>query len=224
MKLLTVDNAKTSKGEELGILTGILYLNPAVTDKLCPYASSECRALCLVQAGRAEFIPAVTIARTRKTNEFLANRQAFIETLRKDFKALIKRAKRQGLKAAVRLNGTSDILWERLIDFSEFPEIQFYDYTKIPLKFRKLASNYHLTFSFSGANWNECEAAMAQGTNVAVVFAGKTMPSEYKGKQVIDGTTHDVRFLDSISGQIVGLCVKGRQAKKAQGNKFFVVV
>lgn len=216
-KLLTIGNAKTVKGEELGILTGILYLNPAVTDKLCPFASSHCRELCLVQAGRAEFIPAIMVARTRKTNEFLNNRAAFIDTLKSDIRKLERKAQRKGMKAAVRLNGTSDILWERFIDFAEFPNVQFYDYTKIPLRHRRRAANYHLTFSFSGTNAIECSNALAQGVNVAMVFA-KSIPSEYQGHKVIDGTTHDVRFMDNRHGVIVGLCAKGRKAKLAAKN------
>lgn len=223
MKLLTIGNAKTKRGESLGVLTGILHLNPATTDKLCPYASAECKALCLVNSGRSEFMPMINEARTRKTIAFLENRQAFVAQLAKDITALEKRAKKLGLRAAVRLNGTSDILWERFIDFAEFPEVQFYDYTKIPIRFRKLAANYHLTFSFSGHNWNECDKALEQGVNVAIVFDG-TIPSKFMGRTVIDGTDHDVRFMDAERGAIVALVPKGKRAKLAakQGTPFIV--
>jgi hypothetical protein len=56
--LLGVQNAKTSKGESLGYLTGIMYLAPANTVKglnLCPFASSGCKAACLYSAGRGKF-------------------------------------------------------------------------------------------------------------------------------------------------------------------------
>ena len=225
MKLLTVGDAKTTKGEELGILTGILYLNPAVkTSTLCPYASEECKALCLVSSGRAEIYPMVMQARSRKSTEFLSNRSAFIDQLRLDIKVIARRAKRKGMVPAIRLNGTSDILWERLSGLlEEFPEIQFYDYTKVPLKYRRMPANYHLTFSFSGHNWEDCIDAIAQGVNVAIVFSG-AIPSTYKGLEVVDGTTHDVRFLDSIRGGVVGLCAKGSKARKAekQGSAFIV--
>lgn len=225
MKLLTIGDAKTSKGESLGILTGILYLNPAVkVNTLCPYASDGCKALCLVSSGRAEIFPSVMIARSRKTNEFLTNRQAFIDQLRKDIAALVRRAKRKGMKPAIRLNGTSDILWERLTTLmEEFSDVQFYDYTKVPLQFRRRPANYHLTFSFSGHNWQACEDALEQGVNVAIVFDG-AMPTSFRGYEVIDGTLHDVRFLDSIKGGIVGLCPKGSKARKAAklGSAFIV--
>lgn len=223
MKLLTVGDAKTSKGESLNVLTGILYLNPAVADKLCPFATSHCRALCLVNSGRAEIFPAVMDARTRKTNWFLNDRESFIAQLLKDIKALERRAAKRGMKAAVRLNGTSDILWERLIDMPAFPNVQFYDYTKIPLKHRKRSKNYYLTFSFSGDNFEACTEALNAGVNVAMVFE-KQIPKTFKGHKVIDGTKHDVRFMDKKRSVIIGLCAKGSRAKRAAkiGNPFIV--
>ena len=224
MKLLTVGNAKTSRGESLGILTGILHLNPHADERLCPYASTECKLNCLVKSGRAEFMPAITVARTKKTREFYENRQAFVEQLRKDIKALAKRAAKLGMVPAVRLNGTSDILWEKLTSLMvDFPEVQFYDYTKVPLRYRGKLANYHLTFSYSGDNWDDCLEAISRGINIAVVFAGN-MPSEWRGLEVIDGTVHDVRFIDSIKGGVVGLCPKGRTAKlAAKSNSKFIV-
>jgi hypothetical protein len=223
MKLLSIGNAKTRLGEELNVLTGILYLNPAVNEKLCPFATDACREICLVKAGRAEFMPNVMIGRTRKTEWFLSDRVSFLAQLHKDIEALRRKAKRQGMKAAIRLNGTSDILWERLIDMNQYPDVQFYDYTKIPLKHRKLTRNYHLTFSFSGDNEIACNEALASGFNVAVVFE-RNIPKAFNGRKVIDGTTHDVRFKDRGKGLYVGLCAKGKIAKQAAkaGSKFFV--
>lgn len=223
-KLLGTANAKTVHGEDLGWLTGILYLNPKMArQRLCPYSSDACFLACLVDAGRGIMRP-VKESRARKTSFFLENRQAFIDQLKLEIAKLIKKAERKGMKLAIRLNGTSDILWEKLSDIIQsFPTVQFYDYTKIPLRYRGKLDNYHLTFSFSGENWKDCEEAMAQGVNVAIVFNGE-IPSEYKGHEVIDGTVHDARFLDSIKGHIVGLCTKGHEAKKlaAQGMNFIV--
>jgi len=224
MKLLTEGNAKTSLGESYGYLTGILYLNPRTNRaKLCPYASESCFTNCLVDSGLGQVYPKINAARARKTMEFLSNRQAFIDTLRQDIKALIRRAKRLNLIPAIRLNGTSDILWEKLSSLMvEFSEVQFYDYTKVPLQHRGQLPNYHLTFSFSGDNWQACEDAMNRGVNVAVVFAGD-IPDSYKGHEVIDGTEHDLRFLDK-KNVIVGLCIKGNEAKKrAKQNSDFLV-
>ena len=215
--LLGYSNAKTVHGVELGYLTCILYLDPKSNRaKLCPYSSDACFDACLVSAGRGVMTP-VKVAREQKTANFFANRKAFIEQLKEEIAYYSRRAERKGLKLAVRLNGTSDILWEKLSDIIQsFPEIQFYDYTKVPLQYRGKLSNYHLTFSYSGTNWQDCENAIAQGVNVAVVFSGE-LPTTYRGRKVIDGTVHDVRFLDE-SSVIVGLCTKGNHAKKLKSD------
>jgi hypothetical protein len=51
---------------------------------------------------------------------------------------------------------------------------------------------------------------------VAVVFAGKTLPDTYLGRNVINGDEHDARFLDPV-GCIVGLKAKGKAKKDMSG-------
>lgn len=214
MKLLTVENAKTTKGESLGYLTGILYLAPSNLSgaNLCPYSSAGCRAACLNTAGRGRF-DSIQEARIIKTLHFLNNRAGFIEQLREDIKALVRSAQRQGLKPCVRLNGTSDIPWERIAPelFEEFSDVQFYDYTKWPEDSRtNRPVNYHLTQSY-----NEEIGLINQALNLAVVFRDK-LPDTFYGVKVIDGTEHDLRFLDE-SGVIVGLIAKGKAKKDVSG-------
>jgi hypothetical protein len=117
----------------------------------------------------------------------------------------------------VRLNGTSDIAWERVDPdlFQLFSGVQFYDYTKSPQRMRNyltglLPENYHLTFSRTESNEPECSKVLARGGNVAVCFA--TLPPlgiEYLGAPVVNGDAHDLRFQDR-SGVVVGLTAKGR--------------
>ena len=54
------------------------------------------------------------------------------------------------------------------------------------------------------------------GVNVAVVFIGESLPTEWLGRPVIDGTTHDMRFLDP-QGVIIGLLAKGRARRDGSG-------
>ncbi len=80
MKLLTVENAKTIKGESLGYLTGILYLAPSNESGVmntCVMATEGCKTGCLYGAGRAAIFPAVKAARIRKTIEFHNDREGF---------------------------------------------------------------------------------------------------------------------------------------------------
>src|SRR5262249_14983912 len=94
---------------------------------------------------------------------------------------LLPRATREGLTPVVRLNGTSDLPWERISGYSgrslmaRFPSVQFYDYTKNPHRMRaflagELPANYHLTFSRSECNTADALNMLARGGNVAVVF------------------------------------------------------
>lgn len=224
MKLLTVENAKTIKGESLGYLTGILYLAPASESGVintCPMSTAGCRADCLYTAGRASFTPSIITARIRKTKWYASDRAGFIEQLRKDIAALIKKAKRMHLIPAVRVNGTSDLPQLSRQMAREFPEAQFYDYTKIPRPWDRVSANYHLTFSLSESNLSDAVEVLQRGMNVAAVFnvkRGAALPDTWKGFSVIDGDTHDLRFLDQHRlGLVIGLRAKGRAKKSTSG-------
>lgn len=131
-----------------------------------------------------------------------------------DITALIARADRDGLRPAVRLNGTSDLPWLALQLSARFPQVQFYDYTKLPRPHLRVRPNYHITFSLHESNLELALDALAHGINVAVVFdtrRGQPLPELWRGYPVIDGDAHDLRFLDA-RGSIVGLRAKG-QAK-----------
>lgn len=221
--LLTTENAKTIKGEELGFLTGILYLAPANEagrGNLCAGKTTGCETGCLFTAGRASFTPSIIVARIAKTHFLFDDREAFLNSLRYDISALIRKAKREKLTPAVRINGTSDQPWIALQMAQEFPSVQFYDYTKLPHAWTRVRANYHLTFSHSETNANECRAALAHGLNVAVVFdvkRGAELPTEFMGARVIDGDMHDLRFLNGYDGAIIGLRAKGEAKKDTSG-------
>ena len=98
----------------------------------------------------------------------------------------------------------------------EFPRVQFYDFTKLSKPELRVRSNYWVTFSYSGANLAESLRALKAGVNVSVVFStakGEALPASWNGFQVIDGDTHDLRFLDP-KGVIVGLRAKGDARKQ----------
>ena len=146
---------------------------------------------------------------------FFEDREAFLKILRKDIVALEKKAVKLGMKPAVRLNGTSDINWVRFNIMKDFPNVQFYDYTKVIKNLTKSIPNYNITFSRNEANDDDCKEALKKGFNVAVVFStkkGEELPVRWQNYPVVDGDETDVRFLDN-SGSIVGLRAKG-QAKK----------
>jgi hypothetical protein len=74
----------------------------------------------------------------------------FKQDVIEDIRKLVRICERDNLRPAVRLNGTSDIAWEREWRelFDMFPQVQFYDYTKDPSRLaysHYLPTNYHLT-------------------------------------------------------------------------------
>ena len=220
MKLLTLGNTKTVKGEAMGFQTYIMHLAPSTLSgyQTCPMASEGCASACLNTAGRGRFT-AIQEARIRKTKWFFEDRESFMIQLVKDIEAAIRKAKREGFTPVFRLNGTSDIRWETVAVngfvniMAMFPQVQFYDYTKLPNR-RNVPSNYHLTFSRSESNEIDALRMLGQGMNVAVVF--DELPAKWAGVKVIDGTETDLRFLDE-KGVIVGLVAKGKAKKDNSG-------
>ena len=222
MKLLTTKNYKTTKGEKMGVLTGILYLAPAKISgyEVCPKRSEGCTAACLYTAGMGKFSN-VQQARINKTKMFFEDRDTFLNQLRKDITALVRKAKKLNMTPAVRLNGTSDIEWTRFTLMNEFPEIQFYDYTKVLNRLEKeRPTNYHITFSKNESNDADCVSALKLGANVAVVFntkKDKPLPESWNGYPVFDGDDTDLRFMDPSGGYVIGLRAKGRAKKDTTG-------
>ena len=217
--LLSVSSdAKTVKGETLGFLTGILYLAPANTTKwnTCSMAkTAKCDVACLYKAGRGA-MNSVQTARINKTIWFFEDRQSFMQQLVVDIDKLFFKAKRMGLTPLVRLNGTSDIQWESIpINgykniFEAFPDVQFYDYTKIANR-TDLPANYDLTFSYSGVEGFQpfVTKALLNNMRIAVVFRKEQdIPQSFMGIPVVSGDKSDVRHLDDKV--IVGLYAKGK--------------
>ena len=225
-KLLGINtNYKTIKSEKVGVLTGIIYMSPYNLSgkNVCPGASAGCAAACLNTAGRGA-MGVVQKARLKKTNRFWDDRGQFLQDLAAEIAKLQKQAEAKGLKAAVRLNGTSDLPYERykvgdtgMNIMQLFPEVQFYDYTKLENRIvgQQLPANYHLTFSRAEDNDHKLDDVLKH-TSAAVVFSGE-LPSKWRGYPVIDGDEHDARFTDAGPGVIIGLTAKGKAKHDASG-------
>lgn len=225
--LLSTSNIKTQKGVKLGYATYVLHLAPADLSGVintCPKATLGCKLGCLNTSGHGGMYidiedSVVQQARIRKTKWFATGRESFLEALVVDIKRAIKQATKKGLIPVFRLNGTSDISWEKYkINgkniFELFPNVQFYDYTKVLHRKVGHIQNYHLTFSRGESNQTDVDYAIANGMNVAYVF-DKT-PQTYDGITVFNGDDTDLRFLDP-TGVIVGLKAKGRARKDKSG-------
>jgi hypothetical protein len=249
--LLNIDaNAKTVKGQKRGYMTAVLYLAPWKVSgiNVCPFAEQAgCAATCLNTAGRggiaskrfrtaAGLMPdnAAQRARIARTRFFHEDRDGFMTLLQREIELFIGRAERKGLTPVVRLNGTSDIVWERIpvrsaypvasfgaTIFDVFPDLQFYDYTKIAKRFgRPRPDNYHLCLSYSLASRKYAEtctrAHEEHGASLIVVVRDDEVKQFHVDLGGIDGDEHDLRFLDP-DGSMVYLKAKGRARKETNG-------
>lgn len=193
VELLTVGNPKTLKGSGKGYATAVLHLAPAWQSgyNTCPAHSKECAAACLNTSGRGAMAK-TQAARVKRTKLFFEDRPLFMQHLHLDIERFSLNAERLGFVPVFRLNGTSDIRWERHGVPQKYPDLQWYDYTKVPNR-KGVPPNYHLTFSFSGNNLEACRQALANGMSVAVPFMKR--PERWLGYPVVDGDEDDLRFM-----------------------------
>ena len=222
-KLLSTANPKIQKGTKMGYLSFILHLAPADLSgrETCPKRTVGCTAACLNTAGRGgmfkrgENTNMIQKARIRKTEYFYNDRAGFMKDLYADICKGIRLANKLGLTPVFRLNGTSDLSWEKYEMtegknvFDVFAGIQFYDYTKVLGRKVKHIENYHLTFSKADGNDADVAEALMQGMSVVAVY--DKIPA---GVPSADET--DLRFLDP-KGIMLGLKAKGRAKKDYSG-------
>lgn len=241
-KLLTPGNPKTAKGMKKGFMTFVLHMAPANLSgfEVCPKRTNGCTLACLNTAGRGGMLAGVSSltfdmisagkqnhiqkARIRRARRYFTERQAFMTDFVADVRKAIKWCERFDLIPVFRPNGTSDLRYETVKIASEgnrtifevFPDVQFYDYTKLANR-RNIPANYDLTFSRAESNSLDVYTAIANGMRVAAVFrtvktVRQYMETGFDGFTVIDGDDSDLRFLEP-SGVIVGLYAKGANGK-----------
>jgi len=214
-------NAKTIKGDGSEYMTAITYLKPFqtviknVTHNLCAMAeTASCHVGCLYSAGRGQMTNVQT-ARLRKTQLWIKDKQTYLDLLRKDLTIFQRRCERNNIQACYRPNGTSDTPWENYGIIEEFPDIQWYDYTKIMKRaYKKLPKNYHLTLSYSEGNpeyaKSVLQAVKDTGKNMAVVFRDQlNIPDYFLGIKTFSMDNDDLRFLDP-QGMCGALYAKGK--------------
>lgn len=234
-----ISNPKVAKNAGVGVLTAPLHLLPADLSgwNVCPMATEGCKRGCLHTAGNPAYMAGKRRSRRARTRAYFLARDAFMVALAADIQKLQRKARRENMRCGVRLNATSDIVWERMpVTIGErvypnlmamFPDVLFYDYTKRPNR-KNLPRNYYLTFSLAEGNDAQAAEALDNGFNVAAVFRvkrGHPLPKRFQLNvgplwhgpiRVIDGDAHDFRPIDP-RGVIVGLRAKGEAIKDRHG-------
>lgn len=221
MKLITLNQVKMLKSSKLGYLSAALNLQPFIKlhgIKTCPNAGL-CAKTCLAAAGRNRFDEA-SIARLRRTKLYIDQQDTFYKLLIADIEALIRKANREDYIPTMRLNCLSDLTFEddNVLGtgkniFELFPQLQFIDYTKRYVRmFKKLPSNYHLTYSINEKTPSGVVKDIYKRTNLnaCMVFSPYIPESAIiDGVQfkVVSGDDTDLRHLDK-RGVIIGLKYK----------------
>ena len=186
-------------------------LSLAPSDIACPASRmAGCQKPCLMSAGYGKF-DNVKSGREKKRDWLFDDRPAFLEQLTKELHNFDKLTKKQGVQGVVRLNVISDIVWEHS-NYEipqQFPDLFFYDYTKMSGRLGNTPSNYELMFSWSGMpNYQpSVNRAMQTDTPIAVVF-DCDFPRKFLGRAVFDGDKSDL-FNITRRGGVIALKAKG---------------
>jgi hypothetical protein len=225
-------SSKFMHSYEHGVATYSIYLASSNLSgfKVCPN-DKHCKEHCLNGSGRAmmELLKGgnkIMNSRVKKTQLFFVNRDYFMQMMIAEIKMHRLQSELDGLEFSVRINATSDINIEDFVYDGKnilemFPDVQFYDYTKVftRLELSKKYDNYDLTYSYNGYNWMLCQQAFRNGFRVAAVFE-KELPKSFHGYEVVNGDLYDARYLDN-KNVIVGLKYK-MPASSVKNNKFTI--
>lgn len=204
-------SAKMKYSYNNGTSTYCLYMAPSNMSgyEVCPN-SKHCKAFCLNGSGRnkGDIISRgfeesnINKARIKKTKCFFENKELFMKLLVMEINKAREIAKMKNMDFSVRLNGTSDISPEDFILDGKnileiFPDVQFYDYTKMPQRINLMRKypNYDVTLSYNGYNNIASKTFLENDGKVAVVFYGK-LPKKFMGYPVHDSNDYDMRYLD----------------------------
>ena len=164
-------------------------------------------------------------SRIVKTRLFFANRDVFMRLMIEEIIREQRKAKLIGNEFSIRLNATSDLSptlfqYNGMCILDIFPNVMFYDYTKVPHRFDLLQehSNYDITWSIDGSEENKRIGLeyMERGGRCAVVFGTETLPKTWCSYEVINGDEYDMRYVDG--NVIVGLKFKKTASNYVNGH------
>lgn len=176
---------------------------------VCPN-SEYCKDNCLNGSGhnrldRISKKGSIDRSRIIKTRLFFANREVFMRIMIHEIEKERKKAEKNGTFFSIRLNCTSDInpiafTLEGKNILEIFPDVQFYDYTKVPSRIAVADkySNYDITWSIDGSEKNREIGLefLKNGGRVAVVYGENDMPKTWYGYECGNGDETDYRPSD----------------------------
>ena len=112
-----------------------------------------------------------------------------------------------GVDLAIRLNSTSDLPFYNVIDMqalcNDISNLDhFYDYTKIPTRYKVQSEFYHLTYSYSELSKDKW---LSRFDRVAVVVTYADKKKLLNDASFTDGDLHDLRKFDETKIVLLGV-------------------
>jgi hypothetical protein len=217
----------------------VQYLLPANQSgivNVCPWSTAGCRSLCLSTSGRLGFDAGQTAMHARVA--FLAaDSLQYLAQLLQEVARHARKATKKGATFVLRLNGTSDLLWDSVKGLQDLvrktaaaagqPCMYFQDYSKRPAALAAAAKKEGWHVTLSATERHKTAADFLPGMAVVVdIDRRQPLPAMFANMSVIDGdNTHgDLRILDSQhdAAAVVLLRAKGKARKAAAGRSLFV--
>lgn len=168
---------------------------------VCPWADG-CVESCIASTGH--YGMGQSAARTWVRVLWHGNRGLFLRLLNAELGAIDRamhresRRRHRRVTASVRLNVTSDVQWSRYVNFSLFPRVMFYDYTKND-KARAGAENHDISVSVTRRySVADIRRMARQGLRPVVVVptADDADAATFAGIPAVNGDATDERYRD----------------------------
>lgn len=254
--LFSTSSAKAVKAEKFGYVNAIHYMSPHTVGgvgNLCASASPGCVALCLgYHSGQAAIVAnaddkasknRARLSRDLKARQFMKRRGEYMRAMALQVAKQVHAADKGGKRLCVRLNGSTDVLFEgckvildaplaakisalvgRDVAAATYPSlyalfhfVQFAEYTKHFSRMCNYLSGWlpaNVSLTFSRSEENAAQCADVLARGGSVaVVFRKVLPTTYFGFPVFDGDTTDLRHTDPPN-VVVGLTAKGSKAKR----------
>jgi len=219
MKLLdtTGGNTKLRKNNR-DIKVRVAGLSLIPDNRVCPMRHiAGCADSCLRFSGRGH-MNSVVNGRQSKLDYLYTDRLGFIVQLKREIANFERLCSKAGVIPYIRLNVISDVRWESSAYGQipqAFPNVNFYDYTKVSNRLNKTPDNYKLMFSYSPAVKFQDQVRLAMSANVpmSAVFY-PAIPDTFLGAKVINGDNSDIENLKyRYPNYIIGLKYKNANGR-----------
>ena len=194
---------KVNLGMGYGYKTKVMYGAAAKLSgfEACPHRTEACTAGCLsIKSGNITFHFVGTIL---KIWAYKFHREAFTTKVVNELRSFNFGADTDGYGRAVRMNGTTDILFTEIWKLAQEMDIMCYEYTKVA-KWMKKRDGVHRTFSISESGLMTGIRMVCEGKTASIIVPGRKKDYSracewFTANEIpwVDGDRHDLCFLDT---------------------------